>query len=131
MQDRGEEVSILSYNEIWNEVNPGFGSFPNAGIVFKGEFVRKNPELAKVFLDELKSAIDWVNNNKPEAADLSFDMMRQPADRVELFLNRVNFKYVSGDNLVEKVRDYFRVLTEQNIIEGKVEESYYDIFKMK
>jgi len=130
MQDRGEEVSILSYNEIWNEVNPGFGSFPNAGIVFKGEFVRKNPELAKVFLDELKSAIDWVNENKPEAADLSFDMMRQPADRVELFLNRVNFKYVSGDNLVEKVRDYMRVLEQQNIIESKLEESYYEIFKM-
>ncbi len=130
MQDRGEEVSILSYNEIWNEVNPGFGSFPNAGIVFKGEFVRKNPELAKVFLDELKSAIDWVNNNKPEAANLSFDMMRQPADRVELFLNRVNFDYVSGDILIKKVKDYMSVLEQQNIIESKLEESYYEIFKI-
>ncbi len=43
MQDRNEHVSILSYNEMWNKVNPGFGSFPNAGIAFKGEFVRKNP----------------------------------------------------------------------------------------
>jgi NitT/TauT family transport system substrate-binding protein len=130
MQDRGEEVSILSYNEIWNEVNPGFGSFPNAGIVFKGEFVRQNPELAKVFLNELKSAIDWVNKNKPEAADLSFDMMRQPADRVELFLNRVNFDYVSGDTLIKKVKDYMKVLEQQNIIESKLEESYYEIFTM-
>ena len=130
MQDRGEDVSILSYNEIWNEVNPGFGSFPNAGIVFKGDFVRKNPELAKVFLDELKIAIDWVNENKPEAANLSFDMMRQPADRVELFLNRVTFNYVSGDTLVKKVKDYMKVLEQQNIIESKLEESYYEIFKM-
>ncbi len=130
MQDRGEEVSILSYNEIWNEVNPGFGSFPNAGIVFKGEFVRKNPELAKLFLDELKSAIDWVNKNKPEAANLSFDMMRQPADRVELFLNRVTFDYVIGDTLIKKVKDYMKVLEQQNIIESKLEESYYEIFTM-
>ncbi len=130
MQDRGEEVSVISFNEIWNEVNPGFGSFPNAGVVFKGDFVRKNPELTKLFLEELKKAIDWVNNNKPEAANLSFDMMRQPADRVELFLNRVNFDYVSGDILITKVKDYMRVLQEQNIIESKLDESYYEIFKM-
>ena len=130
MQDRNEEVSILSYNKIWNEVNPGFGSFPNAGIVFKGEFVRKNPELAKVFLDELKNAIDWVNKNKSEAANLSFDMMRQPADRVELFLNRVTFDYVSGDTLIKKVKNYMHVLEQQNIIENKLEDSYYEVFKM-
>lgn len=130
MQDRNQDVSVLSYNDIWNEVNPGFGSFPNAGIVFKGEFVRNNTELANVFLEELKEAINWVNNNKPEAANLSFDMMRQPADRVELFLNRVNFNYVSGDTLVKKVKDYMRVLEQQNIIESKLEESYYEIFKI-
>ncbi len=130
MQDRGEEVSVISFNEIWNEINPGFGSFPNAGVVFKGEFVRKNPELTKLFLEELKNAIDWVNKNKSEAANLSFDMMRQPADRVELFLNRVNFDYVSGDILIAKVKDYMRVLQEQNIIESKLDESYYEIFKM-
>jgi NitT/TauT family transport system substrate-binding protein len=130
MQDRSQEVSVISYNDIWNEVNPGFGSFPNAGLVFKGEFVRKNPELAQTFLAELKSAIEWVNNNKPDAANLSFDMMRQPADRVELFLNRVNFKYVSGEPLVEKVRDYMKVLQQQNIIENEIPESYYEVFSM-
>ena len=130
MQDRGEEVSILSYNEMWNKVNPGFGSFPNAGIVFKGEFVRKHPELAKTFLGELEEAIQWVNQNRSEAAKLSFDMMRQPADRVELFLERVNFNYVSGDELTEKVKDYFDVLVKENIVESKVDDSFYEIFKM-
>ena len=24
--------SVLSYHELWNEVNPGYGSFPNAGV---------------------------------------------------------------------------------------------------
>ncbi|MCK5825158.1 MAG: DUF1858 domain-containing protein [Ichthyobacteriaceae bacterium] len=130
MQDRGEHVSILSYNEIWNEVNPGFGSFPNAGLVFKGDFVRKNPELANVFLEELKSAINWVNNHKIEAAKLSFDMMRQPTDRIELFLDRVNFNYVSGDELVVKVKDYFDVLVKEKVIDKELDEEYYDIFRM-
>jgi NitT/TauT family transport system substrate-binding protein len=129
MQDRGEEISILSYNKIWNEYNPGFGSFPNAGIVLNGEFVRNYPEITEVLLEELKQAIDWVNNNRHASAELSFDMMRQPVDRVELFLNRVNFEYVSGEKLVNKVENYFRILYEQGIVETKTDEHFLDIFR--
>jgi len=128
MRDRSEEISVISYNDLWNKVNPGFGSFPNAGIVFKGEFVRNNPELAGIFLQELQKAIDWVNRHRKEAAQLSFDMMRQPVDRIELFLNRVNFNYVSGDELVNKVKDYFNVLIAQGVVDSDVDNSFYDIF---
>jgi len=38
--------------------------------------------LAKIFLDELKKAIEWVNKNREEAANLAFDIMRQPVDRI-------------------------------------------------
>ncbi len=131
MQDRNEHVSILSYNEMWNKVNPGFGSFPNAGIVFKGEFVRKNPEVANIFLDELKKAINWVNENRKEAAKMSFDMMRQPIDRIELFLDRVVFNYVSGDELIKKVEDYFSVLTKESIVENEIDKEFIDMFSMK
>ncbi len=130
MKDRGEEISIISYNEIWNKFNKGFGSFPNAGIVLKGEFVRNNPEITKVLLNELKSAINWVNSNRAESAKLSFDMMRQPVDRVELFLDRVNFTYVDGDELVNKVKSYFDILTEQGIVETEIDEEFLDIFRM-
>ncbi len=130
MQDRGEEISILSYNKIWNEFNPGFGSFPNAGVVLKGEFVRNHPEITDVFLDELKKAIDWVNENRDEAANLSFDMMRQPPDRVRLFLDRVNFNYVSGEELVNKVKAYFDILTAEGIVETKVDDDFLNVFRM-
>ncbi len=131
MQDRNEEISIISFNELWNEINPGFGSFPNAGIVLKGEFVRQNPKLTEIFLDELKIAIDWVNEHRQEAANLAFDIMRQPVDRIELFLERVNFKYVSGKELVEKVKAYFDILTEQGIVETKIDDDFYKIFSVE
>ncbi len=129
MEDRKEEISEISYNKLWNEINPGFGSFPNAGIVFKGEFVRNNPEIAEAVLEELKKAIDWVNENQMLSAKLSYDMMRQPVDRVEKFLSRVNFNYVEGEELVEKVKSYFDILTAQGIVETEVDESFYDIFR--
>jgi len=88
------------------------------------------PSINKIILEELKKAIEWVNNNKPEAANLSFDMMRQPANRVELFLNRVNFNYESGNVLIDNVKDYMRVLEAENIIESNIPDSYYDVFRM-
>ncbi len=130
MEKMGEEVSVISYNKIWNEINKGFGSFPNAGIVFKGEFVRNYPEEAKLFLEELKSAINWVNENKNAAANLSFDMMRQPPENVELFLNNVKFDYVSGDELIEKVKTYFQILIDQGIVDTKIDDKLLNMFKL-
>jgi len=130
MQDRKEDISVLSFNKSWNEINKGFGSFPNAGIVLKGDFVRKNPELTKVFLNELKLAIQWVNENRKASAELSFDMMRQPIDRVETFLNRVNFEYVDGEKLAFKVKQYFDVLNKNGIVEMDVNDEFLDIFKI-
>ncbi len=130
MEKMGVDISIISYNEIWNDINKGFGSFPNAGIVLKGEFVRKYPELTRVFLEELKEAINWVNNNRHESAKLSFDMMRQPVDSVELFLNRVKFEYVDGDKLIDKVSGYFNILIKEGIVDTKIDSKFLDIFKL-
>jgi len=130
MQDRGEDISEISFNKIWNEVNAGYGSFPNAGVVLKGEFVRKYPEQAKVFLDELKSAINWLNDNRKASAELSFDMMGQSVDKVELFLDRVNFEYVDGEPLKEKVKQYFDVLNKNKIVDMNIDEDFLNIFSL-
>jgi len=130
MRDRNEDISIISYNEIWNQINPGFGSFPNAGLVLKGEFAREHPEETRVLLEELKSAIEWVNNNKTASAELSFDMMRQPVDRIELFLNRVNFDFVEGIPLIKKVKEYFEILNRHEIVDLKIDDAFLDIFRM-
>ena len=130
LEDRREDFSIISYNELWNEINRGFGSFPNAGIALKGEFVRENPEVSRVLLDELKDAIEWVNSHRSEAAKLSFDMMRQPTDRVEKFLERVNFEYVEGDKLKEKVKDYFDILNREGIVDLKVDDEFLKTFEL-
>ncbi|RLD79958.1 MAG: hypothetical protein DRJ15_08250 [Bacteroidetes bacterium] len=128
MQDRGEDISIISFNKIWNEINPGFGSFPNAGLVLKGEFARKHPEETQVFLEELRSAINWVNENRSASAKLAFDMMRQPVDRIELFLDRVNFEYVDGEKLTVKVKQYFDILNQHDVVNMEIDKEFLDIF---
>ncbi len=130
MEDRNTEISVIPFNTIWNDVNEGFGSFPNAGLVLKGEFARKHPEECRVFLEELKSAIEWVNSNRKAAAELSFDMMRQPVDRVELFLNRVTFEYVEGEQLAFKVKQYFDILNKNGVVNMEIDDDFLSIFRM-
>ncbi len=130
MQDRKEEISVISFNKIWNEINEGFGSFPNAGLVLKGDFARKHPKETKIFVEELKAAIQWVNENKKASAELSFDMMRQPVDRIELFLDRVNFEYVDGERLINKVKQYFDILNKNDITNMEINEEFINVFRM-
>jgi NitT/TauT family transport system substrate-binding protein len=130
LEDQGVEYSEISFNEVWNKYNPGFGSFPNAGIMFKGEFVREHPEAAKLVMSELEKAIKWVNEHKEDAAMLSFDMMRQPVDRVERFLERVNFNYVTGEPLLKKLKAYFEVLVKEDIIQLEDIDSIMGMFKL-
>ncbi|MCK5841880.1 MAG: ferredoxin [Candidatus Sabulitectum sp.] len=131
MEDRNTEISVLPFNTIWNSVNEGFGSFPNAGLVIKGEFARKHPQECKVFLEELESAIQWVNHNRKAAAELSFDMMRQPVDRVELFLDRVKFEYVEGEKLEHKVKQYFDILDKNGVVNMDIDDEFLSIFRMQ
>ncbi|GAB6190053.1 hypothetical protein JCM30566_17960 [Marinitoga arctica] len=130
IEESNIEYSELQYGEIWNEINEGFGLLPNAGVVFNGKLVRENKEIVDVVLEELKEAIDWVNNNKKEAAKLSFDMMRAPIKNVEKFLERATFKYVSGKELEEKVYKFYDILIKNDIINATLDDKLMDIFKL-
>ena len=55
-------------------------------------------------------------------------MMRQPVDRIELFLDRVNFEYVDGEKLTEKVQQYFDILNQHDVVDMEVDKEFLDIF---
>ncbi|NUU98161.1 DUF1858 domain-containing protein [Marinitoga sp. 1138] len=130
LEESNIEYSELDYGKIWNEINDGFGLLPNAGMVLKGDLVRNYPEITKVLLEELEAAINWVNENRKEAAKLSFDMMRAPIKNVEKFLERVTFKYVSGKELEEKVYNFYDILIKNDIINATLDEELMEIFRI-
>jgi NitT/TauT family transport system substrate-binding protein len=129
LRDRGEEVSEIPFNRIWNELNPGFGSFPNAGVMIKEEFLKDHPEESRIFLEELKKAVDWINTHRSEAAAMSSGPMSQPKDRLELFLERVNFEYVDGEAMRKKIRQYFEILIRHDILQAELDEKFWKMFE--
>ncbi len=130
-ENRGEKYSVISFADIWRKIDTKMESFPNAGVLFKGELVREKPELVKLFLEELKEAVEWVKKNKKEAAKLSFDIMRQPIPNIELFLDRVGFRYEEGDKLVDFLKNYFDNLVKADAIDKNfIDDKFFEIFKL-
>lgn len=127
--DKGIQCSELDYGEVFNDIIEDFGLFPNAGVVIKGEFARNHPEIVKILNEEIKEAIKWVNENRHAAAKLSFDMMRQDILSVESFLDRVTFKYLAGDQLVEKIKDFYQALIDNKILNTKVDDDLLNMFR--
>ncbi len=121
--------SEISYSRLFNQANPGFGKFPNAGVIVKEELYEKYPEVMAVFTEELQAAISWVKEHPHEAAALSYDMMRTAPDPVERFINRVHFEYQSGEPLVAKMRDFYTILHDHGILPVEVDEPLLHLFR--
>ncbi|NOZ56592.1 MAG: DUF2249 domain-containing protein, partial [Calditrichaeota bacterium] len=79
-----DSYESIAYRDIWKKVHPGIGNLPNAGLVVKGEFLREHPDIVEIFVEELRNAIQWVNEHKKEAAQQAWDIMRHRPEEVEL-----------------------------------------------
>ena len=120
LEGAGKDAHVsLAYSELWKKVQPDFNELPNAGVVFKGEFLRKQPEVAQIFIEELKAAIQWVNEHPRQAAELSFDIMGQTPQAVERFLKRVHFRHKPAGEVKDKILGYVKVLHEEGVLKLK------------
>ena len=100
----------LSYKKLWNQIDEKNTRLPNAGLIFKNDFLKNHPDIANLFISELKRAIDWVNNNKKEAAMMSYDILRQSPEAVELFLNRAKFEHVPTKDIMNELARYIKIV---------------------
>ena len=100
----------ISYADIWNEIHPGSGMLPNAGLIFKGEFAKEHPDAVKLLMEELKIAVDYINENPKDTANQSYDLMGGSVEGLELFLERVTYRHEPSENVIEPIIDYLKVL---------------------
>lgn len=103
----------FSYSELWKQLKPHSHGLPNAGLVFKGTFAKEHPELVKLILRELETAITWVKANPEEAARLSYQAMGHSLEEIRLFLQRVNFINIPAVDVQAELYDYLNILEEK------------------
>ena len=100
----------IAYSNIWEKLYPERGNLPNAGLVFKGEIIRKYPELVNIFLEETENAIRWLNTHADESAQTIFDIMGVEPEAAKLFLSRAHFNYESTTNAMDRIKNYINIL---------------------
>ncbi len=109
-EGKGRVVESIAYRDLWKTLFPGEGNLPNAGLLFKGEVLKAYPKVANLFMEETKKAVEWVINNRREAARLSYDIMGVAPEEAELFLSRVNFDYKPSEEALSYITNYIEVL---------------------
>ncbi|MEA1985865.1 MAG: ABC transporter substrate-binding protein, partial [Candidatus Marinimicrobia bacterium] len=108
----GEDAHLsISYTDVWQKIgNNKKMQLPNAGLIFKGEFLKNHPDIAELFIKVLKESIEWVNNNKKESSEMAYDIMRQEPKAVEYFLNNAHLEHVPTPKIKDQLYDYLRVI---------------------
>ena len=56
-EGKGEVVESIAFRDVWEKLFPGRGNLPNAGLLFKGDFMRKQPEIANAVEEEVENAV--------------------------------------------------------------------------
>ncbi len=100
----------FSYNELWQKIHPSSKGLPNAGVVFKREWMENYPEEAALLLEEIRSATEWVKENPIDAAKLSYEEMGHSFEEVYKFLTRVHYEHVPSKDAEEEIVKYLSVI---------------------
>ncbi len=112
----GKIEELFNYGEIWEKYHDDLKSLPNAGVLFKGELIRKYPEHVKVFLDELNRAIEWINKNPRRAATYCYRDFNRSIESVEFFIKRAMFKHTKAQDLKEELRKYLQYMVDLGLL---------------
>jgi len=130
LYEAGEDAfTSIDYGKLWQEMHPGSGNLPNAGLLFKGEFVKEHPDLANLFIDELESAVSWVKANPKEAGVLSAEKMQTEAPAVEFFLNHTVLDFKRSFGVKDELKVYLDVLKKEDVLKTEDIDKILGLFK--
>ncbi|MEA1972065.1 MAG: DUF1858 domain-containing protein [Candidatus Cloacimonadota bacterium] len=128
MYNTEDAFESISYSELWKGSN-NLENLPNAGLIFKGDFLREHPKVAKIFAEEVEKATRWVINNKKKASELAFDIMVHKPKEIELFLNRASFKHVESKEIIDAIVEYLKVVNDFD--EKYTKENLFELFNVE
>lgn len=118
----------IDYGKLWQDMHKGSGNLPNAGLLFKGGFVKKHPDSANLFMDELELAINWVKQNPKEAALLSAEAMQVGAEEIEFFLRRAALEFKKSADVKNELKVYLEILKKEDVLKGEDVENTLGLF---
>lgn len=117
--------------DVQAEWKKAFGeNYPQAGLIVKKDFLKKNKKFIDAFLKEVETSLVWVNANAAEAAEHAASIMTlPPAPIVAAAIPKLNLHFVSAKESRKAFEHYLEVLAKADVkfIGGKMpnEDFYY------
>ncbi|MHB8125446.1 MAG: ABC transporter substrate-binding protein [Desulfitobacteriaceae bacterium] len=111
MTNNKDIAIVLNLQDEWYKTTDGKIPFAQSGLVVRGEFAQKHPDIVAIVLEEYKKSIDWVNNNPSEAGILvEKHKIGMKAKIAELAIPRCNQSYKDAQTSKEAVNAYLKVI---------------------
>ena len=129
-QVEGLEIA-LDLGEEWKKIDTDSETVTGV-IIARSEFIDKNPEAVKAFLDEYKKSCEYVNSNVEEAATMVEEAGLFKAAIAKQAIPYCNVTGTTGEDMVSIVKGYFEVLlaTDPTSIGGSLpKDDFYYISK--
>ena len=103
----------LDLNELWSGLENG-STLITGCVVARKDFIDQNPDAVKLFMEQYKASVDYVNANTDDAASLieHFDILK--ASVAKMALPYCNIVFISGADMKTRLSGYLSVLCDQN-----------------
>ena len=129
LYEAGDDAyTSIDYGKLWQDLHQSSGNLPNAGLLFKGGFVEKHPDLANLFMDELELAVNWVKQNPRQAAMLSAEAMQIEAAEVEFFIKRAALDFRKSSEVEKELKLYLDVLKKEEVLKSENIDKTMELF---
>lgn len=113
---KNQDIKVIgSLNDIWKEKFNSENGFPQASLIIKEDLISTNNKFVKELLKEVENSINWVNENKKDAATFSVDNGSQvDVNILEKSIESSNITFVPAEDNKEDYINYFKILEAAN-----------------
>ena len=117
-QTKSENIRVaLDLTEEWDEIqaeSDAPSTLVTGVVVGRTEFVAEHPEAVSAFLEHYRAAVEYVNANADEAAQLVGQYEIVAAEVAQKALPECNIVFIEGVEMKDSLSGYLSVLFEQN-----------------
>ena len=110
-QSKNSSLSVaVDLTKEWNKVFPE-SSLMQGCVVARTEFIEKNPDTVKAFLNDYKSSIEFVNQNPEDASSLIAESgIFDNAAVAQKAIPKCNISFVDGESMAYSLDTFFSAL---------------------
>ncbi len=106
---------LFNLQEEWKSATGTSDSYPQAGMLIKGDLIANHPAVAKALLDTYSESITWLNANPTEAGAYADELeIGLPGKLVGKAIPRMNLMFKNAEDSKTALETYYKILFEAN-----------------